>query len=166
MVFVASDLAAFVRALDGCYRGAGETAPLLSDDALCVRLFEMGRRVGEHVVTLREYVAPLPPLEIIPALFSSAAATDSSGALSLYLAAMVVGPRLLVSIRDVRSGVDPTVAALLDACATTVVQEIRLVGDVVSARAPIDDPAWIEQARDLVESVEMAGFGDSFALAQ
>ncbi len=97
--------------LDGLYRGLGEAAPRALEDAAAVALYESGRAVGEAALVWRERLgdAPAAPLPAIVEAFATAAELDPSGRLSLAVATSLVGPRVLVSLRDAREepGADP-----------------------------------------------------------
>ena len=86
---------------DATYRGLGELAPLMSNDAFVVVTHEMSRSFGEVALSMREYTnQPLVPLPVISALLARSNTLDPSGTLTLYAVAVVLGPRLLVSLRD------------------------------------------------------------------
>ncbi|MHB1905474.1 MAG: hypothetical protein ACYCRG_01015 [Acidimicrobiales bacterium] len=95
---------ALLGVLDGLYRGLGEGAPLAGDDAAAVALYEAARIVGEAALAWRERLGddPAAPLPVIVETFTAAAGLDASGRLSLAVATSLVGPRVLVSLRDAR----------------------------------------------------------------
>lgn len=90
--------------LDGLYRGLGEAAPRAGEDAAVVALYEAARTVGEAALAWRERLGgePAAPLAAIVEAFAAAAGLDPSGRLSLAVATSLVGPRVLVSLRDAR----------------------------------------------------------------
>jgi hypothetical protein len=154
---------------DAVYLVLGENAPLLSNDAYVVRVHEMSRSFGELALAMRSQLggSETPPLPIIVSVLRCALERDRSGALALYAMAMLVGPRLLVSLRDARDAVsdDPEVTALLEQAARVGVAQILAVGEVAKAQAPIEDPAWQAAARELAEMLENSGNADSFGLS-
>ena len=110
---LASCYAAIVRALD---EGAGEVA----DADRAARFHAAVTVFGDLVAaTVEEVPAPFPPIEDV---LGRALSADPSGAMALYAIVMVVGPRLLATLRDVREAFpDPATAGIVDAGATAVV---------------------------------------------
>jgi hypothetical protein len=154
---------------DAVYLVLGESAPLLSNDAYVVRVHEMSRSFGELTLAMRSQLggSDVAPLPLIVTVLRSALETDDTGALALYVMAMLVGPRLLVSLRDARDalGDDREVTALLEQAARVGVAQILAVGEVAKALPPIEDPAWQVAARELAEMLENSGNADSFGLS-
>ncbi len=93
---------------DTIYIVLGESAPTLSNDAYVVRTYESARAYGELALELREHLGEpaVTPIPVLDEVLRSAVAGDDSGALVLYAMAMVVGPRLLVSLLDARNALD------------------------------------------------------------
>jgi hypothetical protein len=154
---------------DGVYRALGESAPHMTNDAYVVRTYEMGRAFAEVALAMRASLgdAPAKPLTIIDAVLRHALVNDETGAMTLYAMAMVVGPRLLVSLRDAHEVVgDQSVRDLFDRAADVTVREIRSVGEVAKSQPPIDDPNWQEAARDLTNTLESAGNAESFGFSR
>jgi hypothetical protein len=154
--------------LDGVYRAIGEAAPTLTKDAYVIRAYELGRAFGEEALRVRALIGdePLAPSPLVENLLRHAATYDDSGALALFAMAMVVGPRLLISVRDAREAAGEALREVLDGTAQTIVKEIRRIGDVASTQAPIEDEAWQLAARDLTETLEAAGAGESFGFSR
>ena len=155
---------------DTIYIVLGESAPSFSNDAYVVRTYETARAYGELALELRDHldgarVAPLPVLERV---LRDAASGDDSGALVLYAMAMVVGPRLLVSLLDARTTLsqDAALTALFSDASMTCVREIRATGEVAKGQAPIEDPGWLERARGLGEALDDAGNAESLGLSR
>jgi hypothetical protein len=154
---------------DAVYRALGETAPHMTNDAFVVRTHEMARAFGGVALSMRESLgdAPAQPLTIIQAVLRHALLSDETGAMTLYAMAMLVGPRLLVSLRDAHEAVeDPRVRALLDRGADVTVAEVRSVGEVAKSEAPIEDASWMEAARDLAITLDSAGNAESFGFSR
>jgi hypothetical protein len=153
---------------DAVYLVLGESAPLLSNDAYVVRAHEMSRSFGELALAMRSHLgdSEVAPLRVIVTALRSELELDDTGALALYAMAMLVGPRLLVSLRDARDafGDDPEVTALLGQAARVGVAQILAVGEVAKAQPPIEDPARQAAARGLAEMLENSGYADSFGL--
>lgn len=154
---------------DTIYIVLGESAPTLTNDAYCVRTYEMARAYGAVALELREHlgepdVAPPPVLESV---LRRAVAGDGSGALVLYAMAMVVGPRLLVSLLDARSALagDQRLTDLFDDASKVGVKEIRATGDVAKDQAPIDDLEWQNLARELSAALDVAGNAESLGIS-
>jgi hypothetical protein len=155
---------------DTIYIVLGERAPSFTNDAYVVRTYEMARAYGALALELREHlgsatVAPMPALENV---LREAAVGDDSGALVLYAMAMVVGPRLLVSLLDGRNALtsDDALTELFSDASMVCVREIRATGDVAKDQEPIEDPQWLARARGLAETLENAGNAESLGLSR
>jgi hypothetical protein len=155
---------------DALYLALGESAPQLTNDAYVVRLHEMSRSFGELALLLREHVgsSDAAPLGIILEVLERAQAQDETGALSLYCVALVIGPRLLVSLRDAREvhRDDAQALALLERCAQVTVAQLLLITESTKDQENIDDPAWQEAARALLDLVQSAGNAESFGISR
>jgi hypothetical protein len=154
---------------DAVYLVLGEGAVLLTNDAHVVRVHEMSRSFGELALAIRSHLggSNVEPSPIISAVLGEALERDDTGSLALYAMAMLVGPRLLVSVRDARDafGDEPEVTVLLERAARVGVREILAVGEVARVQPAIDDPVWQSTARELAEMLENSGNADSFAIA-
>ncbi len=155
---------------DTAYLVLGESAATLTNDAYVVRTYEMARALGEVALSFREYLdevtrRPLAPLEDA---LRRAVASDDSGAMVLFAMATVVGPRVLVSLRDARAeGVlDEPALQVLDLASRVLVREIRAVGDVASRFPLIEDPVWQSGARSLTTALDEAGNAESFGISR
>jgi hypothetical protein len=155
---------------DGVYLGLGESAPKISTDATVVRVHEMSRSFGSLALALRQSLgaSDVEPLAIIRETLDQALRDDVTGSMTLYAMALVIGPRLLVSLRDAREALasDAEVTALLEHAAQVVVAEIRSIATLSQDEHIIDDPEWEEAARALRYAVENAGNADSFGLSR
>ncbi len=154
---------------DSIYRALGESAPTLTTDAYVVRVHEMSRAFGEVALELRgelDDVSPRP-FPLLTAVLDHAVANDETGAMLLFALAMVVGPRLLVSVYDAGRAVeDETLNAALDRAAQVLVAQIVATGDSARNQAPIEDSSWQLAARDLTETLEAAGYGESLGISR
>ena len=150
---------------DATYRGLGELAPLMSNDAFVVVTHEMSRSFGEVALSMREYTnQPLVPLPVISALLARSNTLDRSGTLTLYAVAMVLGPRLLVSLRDALEIVsEPRARAIFDEGQLVTVRQVRRVGELV-AEPGIDETSWLAGVRELGDMVEFGQNAESFGL--
>ena len=150
---------------DATYRGLGELAPLMSNDAFVVVTHEMSRSFGEVALSMREYSnQPLVPLPVISALLARSNTLDRSGTLTLYAVAMVLGPRLLVSLRDALEIVsEPRARAIFDEAQLVTVRQVRRVGELV-AEPGIDETSWLAGVRELGDMVEFGQNAESFGL--
>ena len=155
---------------DTIYIVLGESAPSLTTDAYVVRTYESARAYGELALELRARlgdgrVMPLPVLEDV---LRRAVADDASGSLVLYAMAMVVGPRLLVSLLDARNALsgDPELSALFSDASMVCVRDIRRTGEVAKDQEPIEDPEWLARARALAETFDSAGNAESLGLSR
>lgn len=150
---------------DATYRGLGELAPLMSNDAFVVVTHEMSRSFGEVALSMREYTnQPLVPLPVISALLARSNTLDPSGTLTLYAVAMVIGPRLLVSLRDALEIVsEPRAREIFDEGQLVTVRQVRRVGELV-AEPGIDETSWLAGVRELGDMVEFGQNAESFGL--
>ena len=155
---------------DTIYIVLGESAPTLTNDAYVVRTYEMGRAYGALALELREHLgepvaAPNPVLE---GVLRRAVAGDPTGALVLYAMAMVVGPRLLVSLLDARTALtsDPRLTELFNEASMVCVKEIRATGEVAKGQAPIDDNEWQDLARGLSVTLDSTGNAESLGISR
>jgi hypothetical protein len=155
---------------DAAYLVLGESAPTLTNDAFVIRTYEMARALGEVALSFREYLDEVtgPGLAPLEDVLRRAVRSDGSGAMVLFAMATVVGPRVLVSLRDARAegALDESALALLDLASRVLVREIRAVGDVATKFPPIEDPAWQECARSLTTTLEAAGNAENFGTSR
>ena len=169
MVAFKSTLTHLLSCFDAVYQGLGESAPLFTNDANVVRVHEMSRTFGEVALQMREHLddPAVEPLAIITHVLCEALADDQSGALTLYVMALVVGPRLLVSLRDATEapGVDD-VKGLLDHASQVTVREVLSISEVAQDERIIEDPRWQARARALMTEVEKAGNAESFGISR
>jgi hypothetical protein len=155
---------------DTMYVAYGEAAPTLTNDAYVIRAYEAGRAFGEVALTFREHLneAPGDPLVPLEEALRLARSNDDTGAMMLYALAMVVGPRVLVSLRDARDQVelDDAALAVLNEASMVLVQEILKVGEVSKDQAPIEDPRWQEDAQALGRGLDDSGNAESFGISR
>jgi len=155
---------------DTIYIVLGESAPTLANDAYVVRTYESARAYGALALELREHLGEpaTTPVAVVEEVLRRAVAGDESGALVLYAMAMVVGPRLLVSLLDARNALedDPGLAALFSGASMTCVKEMRATGEVAKDQAPIDDEQWQASARALAETFDLAGNAESLGISR
>ena len=155
---------------DAVYLALGESAPLLGNDAYVVRVHEMSRSFGAVALALRTYVgeSAVAPLAVIKEVLEQAVTSDPSGAMTLFAMALVVGPRLLVSLRDAREALsaDSEVTALLEQAAQVTVAQLLSIAGVTQSQLNIDDPLWQAEARSLMTMVETSGNAESFGLSR
>jgi hypothetical protein len=88
--------------------------------------------------------------------------------LVLYAMAMVVGPRLLVTLLDARTALtnDSELTELSNHASKVCVKEIRATGEVAKDRAPIEDREWQSLARALSETLDAAGNAESLGISR
>jgi hypothetical protein len=155
---------------DAIYLVLGEGAPLLSNDTYVVRVHEMSRSFGAVALAMRAQLGEteVAPLPVIEGVLSHALASDETGTMVLYAVAMVVGPRLLVSLRDAREILvdEPQITGLLERAAQVVVAEVRACADVLQSQTANDDPLWQSAARELTTTLESSGNVESFGLSR
>ena len=155
---------------DAVYLGLGENAPKLSTDAYVVRVHEMSRSFGEIALDLRVYIGPgeVAPLAVIGDVLDQACGKDPSGAMTLFAMALVVGPRLLVSLRDARENLGPDceLTTICERAAQVTVQQLLQIANATQHREDIDDPGWQEGARSLTKLVDSAGNAESFGISR
>lgn len=155
---------------DTIYIVLGESAPTLTNDAYVVRAYEMARAHGALALELRQHlgevvVGPVPELDQV---LRRAVASDASGAMVLYAMAMVVGPRLLVSLLDARNALanDARLTELFSDASMVCVREIRATGEVAKDQAPIEDEEWERVARELSTTLDETGNAESFGISR
>jgi len=155
---------------DTTYQVLGASAPNLTNDAFVVRTYEAGRAMGEVALALRTILGEVSgePLEALYDVLRESVADDLSGAMLLFCLAMVVGPRLMVSLRDAREfeEFDDDALAVLNEASAVVLAEILAVGAVAKSQGTIDDEHWQERARGLARHLEEAGYADSFGISR
>ena len=152
---------------DSLYRHLGEGAPTLTSDAYVVRVHEMSRAFGALALDVRAHLgAPPRRFELVDAVLAHALASDESGAMVLYCVSMVVGPRLLISLNDAREVAAEPWRTLWVHAADVVLAEVLAIAQAAKGQAPIDDPHWQLAARDLTETLEAAGCGESLGLSR
>jgi len=161
-------LAHLAACFDAIYRVLGEAAPTLTNDAYVVRTFESARAMGEVAVALRDFleVEEDAPLSRVVRVLEDAVAGDATGAMVLFCFVVVVGPRLLVSLRDVREDVVLSEAelALTNLASGALVAEILAVGEVARDAEAEEDEAWQERARGLSLALDDAGYADNLGV--
>jgi hypothetical protein len=155
---------------DAVYVGLGEVAPKLNTDAYVVAVHEMSRSFGNIALALREYVGrgEVAPLAVIGEVLDQAFENDPGGAMTLFAMALVVGPRLLVSLRDAREklGPDCELTTICERAAQVAVQELLQIANATQSQDDIDDPQWQEGARSLTKLAESAGNAESFGISR
>jgi len=154
---------------DTIFMVLGESAPTFTNDAYVVRTFEMARAFGELALELRESLdaSDLKGPAVLEAVLRQAANYDDSGAMTLYAMAMVVGPRLLVSLLDARNALveGGDLRELFNHGSQMVVAEIVATGESAKHQSPIDDPAWQAAALDLGNTLDDAGNAESLGVS-
>jgi len=155
---------------DTIYIVLGESAPTFSNDAFVVRTYEMARAYGELALGLREQLddPATQPIAVVDSVLRRAVAGDETGAMVLYAMAMVIGPRLLVSLLDARTALDgdPKLAEIFSDASMVCVQEMRATGEVAKDQAPIEDGQWQSLARDLSTTLDSAGNAESLGISR
>jgi hypothetical protein len=155
---------------DTTYQVLGANAPHLTNDAYVVRTYEAARAMGDVALSLREILVDVPGISVdaLHDVLMESVADDLSGAMLLFCLAMVVGPRLMVSLRDAREFDEFDAGALhvLNEASAIVLAEILAVGAVAKSQGTIDDERWQEQARGLARHLEEAGYADSFGISR
>jgi hypothetical protein len=154
---------------DTTYQVLGASAPNLTNDAYVVRTYEAARAMGDVALSLRTILVDVPrtPVKALREVLMESVADDFSGAMLLFCLAMVVGPRLMVSLRDAREfeEFDADALAVLNEASAVVLAEILAIGAVAKSQGTIDDEHWQEQARGLARQLEEAGYADSFGIS-
>jgi hypothetical protein len=155
---------------DTIYIVLGESAPSFTNDAYVIRTYESARAYGELALELREHLdaTHVPSIPVVEDVLRRAAEGDASGALVLYAMAMVVGPRLLVSLLDARTALSPDarLTELFADASMACVREIRATGEVAKDEAPIEDPEWLELARNLATTLDDVGNAESLGISR
>ena len=154
--------------LASVYRALGELASTLRDDAFVVGTHEMSRYFGDVVLQMREFTNAEPqPVNVIMTALRQCVERDATGAMLLYAMSMVVGPRLLVSLRDANEVLVLERARALCALAQDVtLRQVLAVATLVQGRAPIEEQAWQDDAREIVRLLEESGNVESFGISR
>ena len=155
---------------DAIYLTFGQGAPTLSNDTFVIRSHELARAFGTLALGTREHLggSDVEPLAVLEGVLRFAFEHDETGAMAMFAFAMVVGPRLLVSLLDARGAMadDQGLRELVDRASDVTVWEVRAVGECVKGQSPIEDPSWQLAARDLVTTLEAAGNAESLGLSR
>ena len=154
---------------DTLYRVLGEGAPTLLNDAYVVRTYDAARAFGGVALELREFLgAPaVQSVDVLEGVLANSIASDETGAMTLFAMAMVVGPRLLVSLLDARQALgEGPLNAICEHASQVVVSEIRATGDAARDQAPIEDSSWQGAARDFTETLDGAGYVESMGISR
>jgi len=162
-----------LRWLSGCwaeiYAALGENAPRLLNDSYVVAVHEIARQAGAVAHKLAE-PSERDSCAVIGEVLSRAVAADPEGNLVLYVLSSVVGPRLLISMRDatieLREKDDSVALAALEGAPDVLVRAIRRIADLTRPHGPIEDDDWIAAARSLENACVEAGFAESFGLSR
>jgi hypothetical protein len=154
---------------DTTYQVLGASAPNLTNDAYVVRTYEAARAMGDVALSFRTILNDVPsdPVPALHDVLMESVADDLTGAMLLFCLAMVVGPRLMVSLRDAREfdEFNADSLELLNEASAVVLAEILAIGEVAKSQGTIDDEHWQEQARGLAQHLEKAGYADSFGIS-
>ena len=146
---------------DALYASLAHVALRASDNSFAVRLHEASRGFGRLALELRgdrEVIAD----RVVSALLSDSLGPDETGALTLYGLCAVVGPRLLVSLRDyLQEETDENRRCLMIHGSDLVVGEILAVGRTLSGARARDDQQWAHVARDLSDALDAVGMSES-----
>jgi hypothetical protein len=155
---------------DTMYVVAGENAVKLTNDAYVVRTYETARAMGAVALSFREYLGDVTPEPYAPLddTLRRAFASDPSGAMALFALAVVVGPRMLVSLRDAREHVelDEAALAVVNDASAVLIREILAIGEVSKDQGPIDDEEWQENARSLSRRLDEGENAESFGISR
>jgi hypothetical protein len=155
---------------DAVYEVMGASAPTLTNDAYVVRTYETARAMGEVALRFREYLGEfdVEPLEIVREVLLEAVAGDVEGAMVLFCFTVVIGPRLLVSLRDAREQValDDEALEVLNFASKRLIAEMFAVGEVAKSAEPVEDEAWQERARSLGQMLDQSGNADSLGISR
>ncbi len=146
---------------DALYAALGEGAVLARLDAAVVRLHDASRAFGALALELRtdEDLGADP---LLTAVLGESLVEDPTGALTLYALAMVIGPRLLVSLSDYLDVEDDEDRRrVLHHGADVVVAEVRAAGATLARHGAPQDPAWADAARALLDRFEGAAMAES-----
>ena len=146
---------------EALYSSLGRVAPQASWDAAVVRLHEASRAFGELSLEIRDG-GDVDANSLVTGLLTDSLSQDQTGALTLYALAMVVGPRLLVTLRDyLQVETHEDRRPVLVHGSDIVVLEIRRVGAMMGHRESPDDPQWTSAARAMAQRLDGIGWAES-----
>ena len=138
------------------YRVLGERAVGFSADAAVVRCYEASRAFGELAAEARDSLGEeVAENEVLAEVLGASADADPTGVTTLGVVASVVGPRLLVTLRDARAVLGDDVEA---AARVTVAESLALRD--LAGRFEVDAEAGV--LAGALERLEAAGYAESF----
>lgn len=147
---------------DGLYLSLAQAAPRASLDGVVVRLHESSRAFGALALELRRNDENVAPDALVTSVIENSLDHDETGSLTLYALSMVIGPRLLVSLRDyLEDESDGSRRVVLSHGSDVVIGEIRAVGVTMAREVPRDDAPWATAARAIVDTFDEAGMAES-----
>ena len=152
---------------DSMYAVLGAHAGRLSDDACTIRAFEAARAFGDVSRALEEYLGDHRRHSVVALedALRDALDNDETGAMVLHAVASIVGPRVLVTVRDALEldELDEAARALLARASDVLVGEILAVSRLGDASTLVSG-RWPERARELTRRLEESGNAESFGL--
>lgn len=155
-----SDVRYVASLYDALYRSLGEAAPRAQVDSVAVRLHEASRALGAVVLKYRT------PPEIVPhslvlALMNRTIEEDPAGIFTLFALTMVIGPRILVTLRDAQeTQIDQEIREKWSGDSQVLLQVMHDCATTAGALERIDDPTWAVVARAMEVELEGAGYAD------
>jgi hypothetical protein len=160
---------------DGLYRGLGTIAPRCSDDGHVVLAYELARAFGTQrhaFATLGAHRAGVEPeaveVPIIGAVLRRAHDHDPSGTLVLVAVSSVVGPRLLISLRDAAesasAAAEGPLRLVVHGARQCVIESMARIGTSAREVAPSPEGLWRSEVNELDQLVSQAGYGESLGL--
>lgn len=174
-------LAHLASCYEAVYRVAGAAAPALVDEAAVVRAYEVARALGALSLAAREAlgVGSVEPFEPVVEVLAGALEADPNGRLLIVVLSQVVGPRLLVSLRDARLalGDDPEAAALVEEAADALVAQLHALAGTLLASARFAaeerlgapgpfDGTLAAAVRELAGTLDDAGMAESLGVSR
>lgn len=161
-------LARVADCFDSMYAVLGAHAGRLSDDACTIRAHEAARAFGGVSHALHEYLGDHPrrPVVALEDVLRDALDSDETGAMVMYALASIVGPRVLVTVRDAREldALDASAHALLSRASDVLVSEILAVSHLGERATTLVSDRWAPRARELTRRLEESGNAESFGL--
>ncbi|NNN02595.1 MAG: hypothetical protein HKL87_01150 [Acidimicrobiaceae bacterium] len=150
----------FAGVFDALYEGLARASQSVYDEGVCVRLFVASRVLGALALEARGS-GEVVPHEVVTATLEHALSEDEEGYFTLYVFTMVIGPRLLVSLRDdLERGVDEPTAEAWAAASDAVIGQMNAISAFLRRRSAPETPSWAPAARALVDTLESAGYSD------
>ena len=146
---------------DALYRGLGTAAPSTTNDALTVRMYELGRLFGAEALDLRTHGYEAPPSPLVLSMIEHASLEDSTGALALFVVTMLLSPRLLVWLRDLSlTATDEHQVETIRRGQALLVSSMNETGAILARQPALDSPILEGVVAEILQQFVDAGWDE------